>query len=221
MERMTLPLLMYNLLVDYITYMLQFEKNICYGGIFTMGGEFTVSTIVNQENLAVAKTVCSGFKAVLVSYKKNSMTYKAEVERIKNELENAIAKLEEYRLYYPETSFLEELAHNQLSSSYIKAFNTINDALSKINAGNKAVANSSKILGDIEVLAEDMLAKLTSISERAVLEADSINQINVSVRQLNSITGENSNLAESNASSAKEVRERIEDMVEQINNFKF
>ena len=44
---------------------------------------------------------------------------------IKNELENAIAKLEEYRLYYPETSFLEELAHNQLSSSYIKAFNTI------------------------------------------------------------------------------------------------
>ncbi|MEI0604910.1 methyl-accepting chemotaxis protein [Brachyspira alvinipulli] len=99
--------------------------------------------------------------------------------------------------------------------------NTINDALSKIDAGNKAVANSSKILGDIEVLAEDMLAKLTSISERAVLEADSINQINVSVRQLNSITGENSNLAESNASSAKEVRERIEDMVEQINNFKF
>ncbi|WP_028330723.1 methyl-accepting chemotaxis protein [Brachyspira alvinipulli] len=99
--------------------------------------------------------------------------------------------------------------------------NTINDALSKIDAGNKAVANSSKILGDIEALAEDMLAKLTSISERAVLEADSINQINVSVRQLNSITGENSNLAESNASSAKEVREKIEDMVEQINNFKF
>ena len=92
MERMTLPLLMYNLLVDYITYMLQFVKNICYGGIFTMGGEFTVSTIVNQENLAVAKMVCSGFKAVLVSYKKNSMTYKAEVERIKNELEKSLAE---------------------------------------------------------------------------------------------------------------------------------
>lgn len=57
-----------------------------------MGGEFTVSTIVNQENLAVAKTVCSGFKAVLVDYKKNSMTYKAEVERIKNELEKNLAE---------------------------------------------------------------------------------------------------------------------------------
>ena len=96
-----------------------------------------------------------------------------------------------------------------------------NDALSKVEAGNKAVENSSKILGDIETLAQDMLTKLTSISERAVMEADSINQINISVRQLNSITGENSNLAEANASSAKEVRNKIEDMVEQINNFRF
>ena len=99
--------------------------------------------------------------------------------------------------------------------------NTINDALAKVEAGNKAVENSSKILGDIESLAQDMLTKLSSISERAVMEADSINQINVSVRQLNSITGENSNLAEANASSVKEVRAKIEDMVEQINNFKF
>ena len=66
-----------------------------------------------------------------------------------------------------------------------------------------------------------MLTKLTSISERAVVEADSINQINISVRQLNSITGENSTLAESNANSTKEVRSKIEDMVDQINSFKF
>ena len=99
--------------------------------------------------------------------------------------------------------------------------NTINDALSKVEAGNKAVENSSKILNDIESLAQDMLTKLSSISERAVMEADSINQINISVRQLNSITGENSNLAEANASSTKEVRTKIEDMVEQINSFKF
>ncbi|ADG72181.1 methyl-accepting chemotaxis protein [Brachyspira murdochii] len=99
--------------------------------------------------------------------------------------------------------------------------NTINDALAKVEAGNKAVENSSKILNDIESLAQDMLTKLSSISERAVIEADSINQINVSVRQLNSITGENSNLAEANASSTKEVRTKIEDMVEQINSFKF
>ena len=99
--------------------------------------------------------------------------------------------------------------------------NTINDALSKVEAGNKAVENSSKILNDIESLAQDMLNKLSSISERAVMEADSINQINISVRQLNSITGENSNLAEANASSTKEVRTKIEDMVEQINSFKF
>ncbi len=98
---------------------------------------------------------------------------------------------------------------------------TINDALSKVDVGNKAVENSSKILGEIEALAEDMLNKLTSISERAVMEADSINQINISVRQLNSITGENSILAESNASSTKEVRTKIEDMVDQINSFKF
>ncbi len=99
--------------------------------------------------------------------------------------------------------------------------NTINDALAKVEAGNKAVENSSKILNDIESLAQDMLNKLSSISERAVMEADSINQINISVRQLNSITGENSNLAEANASSTKEVRTKIEDMVEQINSFKF
>ena len=98
---------------------------------------------------------------------------------------------------------------------------TINDALVKVDIGNKAVENSSKILADIENLAQDMLTKLTSISERTVIEADSINQINISVRQLNSITGENSTLAESNASSTKEVRTKIEDMVDQINNFKF
>ena len=45
--------------------------------------------------------------------------------------------------------------------------------------------------------------------------------INISVRQLNSITGENSMLAESNASSTKEVREKIENMVERISSFKF
>ena len=99
--------------------------------------------------------------------------------------------------------------------------NTINDALAKVEIGNKAVENSSKILSEIEALAEDMLNKLTSISERAVVEADSINQINISVRQLNSITGENSMLAESNASSTKEVREKIENMVERISSFKF
>ncbi|WP_300370922.1 methyl-accepting chemotaxis protein [Brachyspira sp.] len=98
---------------------------------------------------------------------------------------------------------------------------TINDALSKVDIGNQAVEKSSKILGDIEALAQDMLTKLTSISERAVVEADSINQINISVIQLNSITGENSTLAESNASSTKEVRSKIEDMVTQINSFKF
>ena len=70
-------------------------------------------------------------------------------------------------------------------------------------------------------IAFTFLNKLTSISERAVMEADSINQINISVRQLNSITGENSILAESNASSTKEVRTKIEDMVDQINSFKF
>lgn len=59
---------------------------------------------------------------------------------------------------------------------------TINDALTKVEIGNKAVENSSKILSEIETLAQDMLNKLTSISERAVIEADSINQINVSVR---------------------------------------
>ena len=98
---------------------------------------------------------------------------------------------------------------------------TINEALTKVDIGNKAVEKSSKILEDIEALAQDMLAKLTSISQRAVVEADSINQINVSVRQLNSITGENSTLAVSNANSTKEVRTKIEDMADQINSFKF
>lgn len=98
---------------------------------------------------------------------------------------------------------------------------TINDALTKVEIGNKAVENSSKILSEIETLAQDMLNKLTSISERAVIEADSINQINVSVRQLNSITSENSTLAESNANSTKEVREKIENMVDRISSFKF
>lgn len=55
-------------------------------------GEFTVGTMVNQENLALAKTICYGFKAVLVSYKKNSMAYKMEVERIRNELDKNLAE---------------------------------------------------------------------------------------------------------------------------------
>ena len=98
---------------------------------------------------------------------------------------------------------------------------TINEVLTKIDAGNKAVENSSKILGDVWRLAEDMLSKLTSISERSIRESDSINQINTSIRQLNSITGENNNLAESNANSTIEIKTKIGDMVEQINNFKF
>lgn len=44
---------------------------------------------------------------------------------IKSDIEESISKLEEYRLYYPETDFLEELSKNQLSPLYIKAYNNI------------------------------------------------------------------------------------------------
>ena len=84
------------------------------------------------------------------------------------------------------------------------------------------ISCNSKKTDNTEATADtNAVNKLTSISERAVVEADSINQINISVRQLNSITGENSMLAESNASSTKEVREKIENMVERISSFKF
>lgn len=37
-----------------------------------MGGELAVGTIVNQENLAKAKMICSGFKALIINYKNKS-----------------------------------------------------------------------------------------------------------------------------------------------------
>lgn len=44
---------------------------------------------------------------------------------VKNKLENAILKLEEYRQFYPNTNFKKEMAMNRLNKEYINAYNYI------------------------------------------------------------------------------------------------
>ena len=59
---------------------------------FTMGGELAVGTIVNQENLAKAKMICSGFKALIINYKNKSLVYKVQIEKIKIDLKKSLAE---------------------------------------------------------------------------------------------------------------------------------
>ena len=62
---------------------------------------------------------------------------------------------------------------------------------------------------------------LTEISTTAVNEQNSIMQINQTIVSLNSITQENSSIAEDSASSSNEVKNMTEDIVNDINYFKF
>ncbi len=57
-----------------------------------MVGELTISAIATQENLAIAKSVCSGLKAILAGFKKNNLTYKAQIQKLQLDLDRILAE---------------------------------------------------------------------------------------------------------------------------------
>ncbi len=97
----------------------------------------------------------------------------------------------------------------------------VNDTVEKIEHGNKSVAYSTDILQKISSSAKKVADILTEISVTAVNEQNSIMQINQTIISLNSITQENSSIAEDSANSSNEVKNMTEDIVNDINYFKF
>lgn len=99
--------------------------------------------------------------------------------------------------------------------------NIVEDTVNKIEIGNVSVTQSSELLSAIEKSVNEVSEVLTGISNSAIQEEDSIEQINQAVIELNNITQENSDMAQESAFSSKEVSDRTENMVEEISYFKF
>ncbi|KLI54125.1 chemotaxis protein [Brachyspira hyodysenteriae] len=97
----------------------------------------------------------------------------------------------------------------------------VNDTVAKIEHGNESVAHSTDILQKISSSAKEVVDVLTEISTTAINEQNSIMQINQTIISLNSITQENSSIAEDSANSSNEVKNMTEDIVNDINYFKF
>lgn len=97
----------------------------------------------------------------------------------------------------------------------------VNDTVAKIEHGNESVAYSTDVLQKISSSAKEVVNILTEISTTALNEQNSIMQINQTIISLNSITQENSSIAEESASSSNEVKNMTEDIVNDINYFKF
>ncbi|WP_245555833.1 methyl-accepting chemotaxis protein [Brachyspira innocens] len=97
----------------------------------------------------------------------------------------------------------------------------VNESIDKIKHGNESVAHSIEILNNISSSARNVADILTEISTTAINEQNSIMQINEALNSLNSITQENSSIAQDSANSSNEVKNMTEDIVKDINYFKF
>ena len=97
----------------------------------------------------------------------------------------------------------------------------VNGTIEKIEHGNESVKHSTEILQKISSSAQEVVNVLTEISVTAVNEQNSIIQINEAIISLNSITQENSSIAQNSADSSNEVKEMTENIVNDINYFKF
>lgn len=97
----------------------------------------------------------------------------------------------------------------------------VNDTVEKIEHGNKSVAYSTEVLQKISLSAKNVGDILTDISNTAINEQNSIIQINDALTALNNITQENSSIAQDSANSSNDVKAMTEDIVNDINYFKF
>ena len=99
--------------------------------------------------------------------------------------------------------------------------NIVDDTIHKIEHGNESVKHSTEILQQISSSAQEVVNILTEINTTTAKEQDSIIQINEAIRSLNNITQENSSIAENSADSSNEVKDMTENIVNDINYFKF
>ena len=97
--------------------------------------------------------------------------------------------------------------------------NITSDTIEKINIGNEAVALSAKLLGDIETFVVEVSEELANITNAIMQEDENIAQIKIAVDQLNDITQENSFMAQESAELSKNVSEKTENMVKDLEYF--
>ena len=99
--------------------------------------------------------------------------------------------------------------------------NIVSDTISKIEHGNESVQYSTEILQKISSSAQEVVNILTEINTTAINEQNSIEQINSALISLNDITQKNSVIAQNSADSSKAVKEMSDNIVNDINYFKF
>ena len=97
--------------------------------------------------------------------------------------------------------------------------NITSDTINKINVGNEAVELSAKLLGDIEAFVFEVSEDLSNITNAIIEEDDNITQIKMAVNSLNDITQENSYMAQESTNLSKNVSEKTEAMVKDLEYF--
>ncbi|WP_028330623.1 methyl-accepting chemotaxis protein [Brachyspira alvinipulli] len=99
--------------------------------------------------------------------------------------------------------------------------NIVDETVKRVEIGNESADKSSEILETINNLVNDMEKELSNISKSTAQEEDGLMQINAAIKELNNITQENSGLANQNSASSSEISNMSQNIVKEIEYFKF
>ena len=145
-----------------------------------------------------------------IAFQTNILALNAAVE--------AARAVEQGRGFAVVASEIRTLAQN-VNDAANEITNITSDTINKINVGNEAVELSAKLLGDIEAFVFEVSEDLSNITNAIIEEDDNITQIKMAVNSLNDITQENSYMAQESANLSKNVSEKTEAMVKDLEYF--
>ena len=98
--------------------------------------------------------------------------------------------------------------------------NIVDETVKRVEIGNESADKSSEILETINNLVNDMEKELSNISQSTAQEEYGLMQINAAIKELNTITQENSGLANQNSVSSSEISNMSQNIVKEIEYFK-
>lgn len=178
------------------------------------GVEAVIQTANNMKEISESSKKISDITKMIqsIAFQTNILALNAAVE--------AARAGEQGRGFAVVASEIRSLAQT-VNDAASNITNIVEDTVNKIEIGNVSVTQSSELLSAIEKSVNEVSEVLAGISNSAIQEEDSIEQINQAVIELNNITQENSDMAQESAFSSKEVSDRTENMVEEISYFKF